>query len=371
MNKKFYIQLDGLRAIAVLLVLVSHWIWIPFIQRLGLGFWGVNLFFVLSGFLITEILIKQVEAQSSGRQILKNFYIRRALRIFPIYYLVIIAAYALDLDNSREYSFYTFTYSINIYNAFHGTTGLYLSHLWSLCVEEQFYLVWPLLLLVFPSRYYLHVILITIIGAILYRYAFFYFNVPNYDIYNYRMTPSCMDALGLGALLAYLKVYKPERFLKVLSWVWIPWIALVLILILIFIPFGQSELYNQSFQRTLVSICSFYLIGLACLGFKGKWGNLLQNSWMQYFGKISYGIYLYHLIISHFLSVPLEEYLTYNLLPYLPNIFKYNLYTLTAPIYFIITIFTAAFSYLLIEKPILRFKEKFNYKWIPRLNSAS
>ena len=85
MAKEYYNQLDGLRALSVFGVLVSHWIFIDFIQKLGLGFWGVNFFFVLSGFLITEILINQIENKLSYKKLLSQFYIKRALRILPAY----------------------------------------------------------------------------------------------------------------------------------------------------------------------------------------------------------------------------------------------------------------------------------------------
>lgn len=90
-NKQYYGQLDGLRAVAVMLVIISHFIIVPSypgLLFLKFGFWGVNIFFVLSGFLITEILLNDIGTMSAGK-LLKKFYIRRTLRIFPIYYLTL------------------------------------------------------------------------------------------------------------------------------------------------------------------------------------------------------------------------------------------------------------------------------------------
>ncbi len=301
MQKLYYKKLDGLRAIAVLGVMVSHWVHLDFVQRLGLGFWGVNLFFVLSGFLITEILLKQIYRKEQNGAILKKFYIKRTLRIFPIYYVVIIFAFFLNLDNSRNLSVYSFTYTLNIYNSFSGDTGLYLLHIWSLCVEEQFYLLWPLLLLVIKPVYHKKFILSAIGVAILFRFILFIFKIPHYNIYNYRMMLGCMDALGLGALLAYLKLNDTDWVVLFLKKSFIPAISLSMFIAVVFFLKGDS-LISEVFLRFLVSICSFFLIGNSLYHMKNRFGWFLENRIMQYFGKISYGLYLYHLIISSLLS---------------------------------------------------------------------
>lgn len=369
-GKKYYPQLDGLRAVAVLAVFVSHWVPLNIVKKIGFGFWGVNLFFVLSGFLITEILLREIGKNKPAWQLLKSFFYKRILRIFPIYYLVIIFAFVLNLDNSRDFSLYTFTYTLNFYNAFTGNIGLYLSHMWSLCVEEQFYLIWPFLLIFIKPKFHLHLILATILGAILLRYLLYYTEFPNYSIYNYRSMPASMDALGLGGLMAYLKIFKPALLKTILNYSFITIIAMVAYLLIVFTNNQYSTILNETFLRTLVSIFSFFIIANALTGYKNWVGTFLESKWMQFLGRISYGLYLYHLIISTFLISALEAFIKESILPYLPDIFNYNIYILSAPVYFLLTVITATISFYLIEKPFLKLKEKQDFKWIPKLNSA-
>ncbi len=369
MQKLYYNKLDGLRAFAVLGVMISHWVHLDFVKKLGLGFWGVNLFFVLSGFLITEILLKQICRKEHNGEILKKFYIKRTLRIFPIYYLVIFFAFFLNLDNSRNLSVYSFTYTLNIYNSFSGDVGLYLSHIWSLCVEEQFYLLWPLLLLLTKPVHHRKLILSAIVGAILFRFILFIFKIPHYSIYNYRMMPGCMDALGLGALLAYLKLNRTDWVVLFLKKNYIPLLSLSIFITIVFFLDGDS-LITEVFLRFLVSVCSFFLVGTSLYHMKNRFGSLLENRIIQFFGKISYGLYLYHLIISSLLSDWFSSYWD-SVRTFVPGILGYNSYIVSFPLYLSITILSASLSYYIIERPFLRVKEKLENKWTQKSNLLS
>jgi len=142
-TEKRYVQLDGLRAFAVALVIISHWLPASyFINYLPNGEIGVDLFFVLSGFLISEILIKAKDKMSvgqlSGISIYRSFVFRRALRIFPIYYLslAILRVLPTPLQFKQNFFYYvTYTTNIYFYQIRHWNFG---SHLWTLAVEEQF-----------------------------------------------------------------------------------------------------------------------------------------------------------------------------------------------------------------------------------------
>ncbi len=369
MQKLYYNKLDGLRALAILGVMISHWVHLDFVKKLGLGFWGVNLFFVLSGFLITEILLKQIYRKEKNGEILKKFYIKRTLRIFPIYYLVIFFAFFLNLDNSRLLSVYSFTYTLNFYNSFSGDTGLYLSHIWSLCVEEQFYLIWPLLLLLINPDHHKKLILSAIGVALLFRFILLFLKIPHYNIYNYRMMPGCMDALGLGALLAYLKLNHTDRVESFLKKSFIPVISVIIFMTIVFF-FKGGGLLSEVFLRFLVSICSFFLIGNSLFHMKKRFGKLLENGIIQYFGKISYGLYLYHLIISSLLGNWFSSYWE-SIQTSLPGILKYNSYLVSFPLYLSITIIIASLSYYIIERPFLHIKEKLENKWAQRSISLS
>ena len=146
-------QLDGIRAIAVLLVIVSHWFPGGFASRYVLGSIGVDIFFVLSGFLITRILIAErlkfsaAPSTYSRLKSIKNFMVRRSLRIFPIYYLLLIllvlCANQFPNPVAQDWKWYFFYLQNILFYINQGWPGGKLSHLWSLAVEEQFYLFWP------------------------------------------------------------------------------------------------------------------------------------------------------------------------------------------------------------------------------------
>src|SRR6266568_5411553 len=136
--------LDGLRAVAVFTVIVYH-----FGINAVPGDLGVSAFFVLSGFLITWLLLK--EHAASGTVSLRRFYTRRVLRIFPAYYAFLALSFAIDHLRGQAWGpslgFSSVFYLVNYYNAFNGHPTTSISHAWSLGIEEQFYLLWPLLLL--------------------------------------------------------------------------------------------------------------------------------------------------------------------------------------------------------------------------------
>src|SRR4029078_7222796 len=152
--------LDGLRALAVLLVVVCHQ------YVLSLGWVGVQIFFVLSGYLIPGLLVRDRE-QPLGSY-LRDFYGRRALRIFPLYYavlavLLLASVSGIQLSGVREALPFAATYTYNFWYAAHGTVSYLLTHFWSLCVEEQFYLFWPFVVYLCPPRYIRHLLMALIL----------------------------------------------------------------------------------------------------------------------------------------------------------------------------------------------------------------
>ncbi len=151
-------QFDSIRAIAVILVIIHHW----FETNKVLNFFpngalGVNMFFVLSGFLITGILLKakkQVEAETTTRgTAFKNFYIRRTLRIFPIYYLLLFVLWLMHDPAIAKDGVYYFTYTANYLFFSQQFFPARVAHLWSLAVEEQFYLIWPWLIILINRKW--------------------------------------------------------------------------------------------------------------------------------------------------------------------------------------------------------------------------
>ncbi|HTN46478.1 MAG TPA: acyltransferase [Flavipsychrobacter sp.] len=357
---EYYKELDGLRGIAVVLAAFTHWLFFPFFLKLGLGVWALNLFFVISGFLITEILLRQIYRKDSSKKILKNFYIKRILRIFPIYYLVVFLAYFFDIDHGRDIFWYLFTYTLNIYNVVTGDIGHAYPHLWSLCVEEQFYLLWPLLLLVVKVRHHKQLIIAVISLAVLYRFFNVILDVKNYGEANYKLMPSCMDALGLGALFAYLKRNNIDALKKILQKKYVPIICAMVCFAIVFSPVSNI-VFQETFKRLLMSVCSFYIIGMCIFYNQNAFCTFLKTQVIQYLGKISYGIYLYHLIISTVLKYWLGDAIR-SLFPH-SAFLQYNTFVLEAPIYFLLTVSAATLSYYLIEINFLKLKAKAENRW--------
>ena len=161
----YMVQLDSLRALAVFCVMVEHYIpdgisnsflssWKPAFP-LGWGS-GVSLFFVLSGFLISGILLRCRDSIGSTKQstrfTLQRFYIRRFIRIIPIYYLALIVA-AILFKKVRSDFFWHLTYTTNIMVFVQDSYDRYATHFWSLAMEEQFYLIWPFVMLFLPNKH--------------------------------------------------------------------------------------------------------------------------------------------------------------------------------------------------------------------------
>lgn len=355
---KYIKQLDSLRAIAVVLVIISHWIPANYmINRIPNGAIGVDMFFVLSGFLITRILFnsrnKAELLHTPTSKLVKNFYIRRTLRIFPIYYLVIFLLLIFHQStgtNIQSAFLYFATYTSNFYfYRIQGWEGM-LSHLWSLAVEEQFYLIWPWIILFLNKKYFLPVILcfigIGIVSQIIMS------DVPISTV----LTFTCFDAFGLGALLSWQLTFKPhtlKRFYAGLS------IGTVLILALYI--FGIT--HNQwAFIpiRTAVSVGALWLITyiIVSLGTgKLRFKFIFNNSVLIFLGKISYGLYLYHNIIPEALN---SKIINVYINPLLPDILykKYwgELFLVENAI---LLVLISWLSYKYIEKPFLNLKKHF------------
>src|SRR5258708_7747412 len=159
-------QLDSIRAFAILVVLIHHFLPVDKIiptDFITLGLIGVRLFFVLSGFLITGILLR---ARGEERA-LRQFYYRRVLRIFPIYYLTLIIIFVVS-PYLRSEGAWLAAYATNYITPFKSLEPA--GHFWTLAVEEQFYLLWPFLMLLAPARYLLKIIVASIVFAVLFRF---------------------------------------------------------------------------------------------------------------------------------------------------------------------------------------------------------
>ncbi|WP_337042198.1 acyltransferase family protein [Emticicia sp. 17c] len=354
-------QLDGIRFIAVSLVLIDHWS--EETIKLPLGFLGVCLFFVLSGFLITRILMNAKQKddllERSHGFSLKQFYIRRTIRIFPIYYLSIFVLYVLNVPPVRDKIIWCLTYSTNIYIAIHESWLGVIDHLWSLAVEEQFYLFFPFVVFFIPARY-LTKILFGFIGlSVLIRLVLYLKGVD--WMASYVLMPTCLDAFGMGGLLAYFFYHKNNKVKAfITNKVWLLVSLLIYIAVVIIskqISTGQN-IITIVFLRFFESVLSVFLVGNAAYSFSGFMQKLLENPISVYLGRISYGLYIYHNFVYNFYhSSPSHP--TVKLLNKLPFIAQHL--PLKMLFLYMLTVLVATVSWYLIEKPINKWKDKFGY----------
>lgn len=283
-------QLDGLRAIAVAAVAYSHWL--PDWQA-GVPFGaGVHLFFVLSGFLITRILL-DVRAAPNPRAAIGRFYVRRALRLFPAFYVILAVAIAADVPLVAQTWPWHATYLSNVFIAGQTTWQGYVSHFWSLAVEEQFYLVWPWLVVWLPEQWLGPGLLATILAgpgaralaATLGLREPFWALVPG----------GSADSLGLGALLAWWR-WRDRPAAPRPAWRALvvgaaaTWVALAIVEARGWALPPVAAIWRQVVQGLVFAA----IVEGAVHGFAGWPGRLLQSRPVVAIGRISYGIYLVH-----------------------------------------------------------------------------
>ena len=343
-SSKYLRQLDGLRALSVAAVAWSHW-WVFSKSLVPWGELGVETFFVISGFLITGILLDN-RSDAARPFILKQFYARRFLRIFPLFYATLIVALIWGANGVSESWYWHAGYLSNIYFYFWGWQGQ-LSHFWSLAVEEQFYLFWPLFMVFLPNRFLLPAILASIAIAPIFEIGMNLF-FPGYsNVSASVLMPSCMDALGMGALLAYgvRKNYPMKRIV----------FALLLIGLTGYVFWGFSSKFAP--VGRLAEDCILgWLVFSATEGFRGPFGWLLECPPLNYLGKISYGLYVFHNFAA---SMTMHMILLFRSPPWLMKL--YDIPSVRILIFAGLTIGLASYSWHRFEKPINDLKRKFPY----------
>jgi len=315
--------LDGLRGLAILLVMAVHFVGdaTPYTveQRLlvkwaSFGILGVDLFFVLSGFLITGLLL-----ESKGRShYFRNFYARRALRIFPLYYLVLALLFLVLpllvtpsplLEQARRHQLWLWTYTSNFFIAATGSWASlsYVTHFWSLAIEEQFYLVWPLVVLTF-SRPALERVCIGVIAlALLLRIALALAGVNEVSIA--VLTPCRFDALCVGGLLAVL-ARRDGGAQRLVSRSGRVAVALAGAILLVSLWCAALKLGLPVLHQVRNTLYALFFGALTLLSLKPTahlvaW--VFQGRLLRFFGKYSYGLYVYHGILSWYFVEVGEE----------------------------------------------------------------
>lgn len=323
-------ELDGIRGLAILMVILYHVgpytvnftgnpILVSVLNSMQIGWLGVDLFFVLSGFLITDILLRTREKPTY----FKNFYIRRILRIFPIYYLVItLLLFFLPwlektrgLQEQSSWMFFIFYQQNWLYILKRPVSG-YLAVMWSLAIEEQFYLVWPAIVRWLDKRKLVIAASAAFVFALCLRLIVsrLPLDLTYAEKINYYSTPARLDGLMIGALIAI--AYQSQ--------IWKIWLARLAwpvfglsILAMTFILTGKSaEPFSKNSLITTWSFSALALLGGALIVLLT---SLSENNWLRiifrnrilaFFGKYSYAMYLIHAPIIFFLN---QQFLNANL----------------------------------------------------------
>lgn len=351
-------QLDGLRFLAVFGVLFYHYsgwlrtLKLPFTVEMGTF---ISFFFVLSSYLITSILLTKKHQRRSTAHTAYNFLARRTLRIFPAYYFYLILLLLLPYagHDVREHPLTYFLYLSNFHTYFGQIWDTLTSHLWTLAVEEQFYIAWLWLILLVKDKY-LPTLLFSIIAAgILFRVSYFILNpaAAEETVPLVILTPACMDSFAFGALLAYQHYYKKTSvplIKKAYPFILLLWIILIL---------AHQRLILLGLDRIFASLGTMILIEGADRGYTNKFGKFLQHKWITGLGKISYGIYLYHLLIPFLFWKVYNQFVS----PSSPLTYALVNPAMSFILYFLLTVIFSKLSWRFLEHPISRLKKYFDY----------
>jgi len=361
--------LDGLRAVAILLVFFLH------ADYVYIGWVGVQLFFVLSGFLITDILLRMKESETA-QDYFKKFYGRRFLRIFPVYYFYIVLMFAITaaliyvgyrtnyMQLFQKQAPYALAYAYNLFNAspaYSGESRL-IGHVWSLSTEEQFYIFWPLLLFLTPKKHLKKLFVAGVLVGPLFRLAvtaLYKFGAASFlyskmGVVIYVLPLSQVDAFALGALITQFKFPKARLQFWVLLAL-LPAVglatqyystgALDTVSALGFpfpLQYDLKQVWGYSYLNYLFALLIYLVVR------EKMFVRFLDTKFMRYIGKISYGLYIYHYATIWFVmrirDFGLQE-----------SIAK----PLTLVISAIVTFTLAHLSYKYLEKPILDLKDRF------------
>jgi peptidoglycan/LPS O-acetylase OafA/YrhL len=304
---------------------------------------GVDIFFIVSGFLITYLLLS--EKEKTGKVDIVKFYIRRAFRIWPLYFLIILMAPLLSYffyEQSPDY-LYQFLFAGNFDVIQQGTKSVATDHLWSICIEEHFYLFSPLLIAFIPLKKLPQVLLAIIFISIIFR-VYISTTTENYGMVLHNHTLSRMDVLAIGSLFGYLYYYQKIQFDHPLS------VRLIIysIFILIFLNVDYSEcgtFFTAGVKKYFFVVIVCYWAGNFLFNPRAKWAISKPNI-LHRFGKMSYGIYIFNPVLIFLILKLFSEYSYHNYLVFLILVHV----TLIA---------TISLSYRFIELPFLALKEKY------------
>ncbi|SRR5258705_704840 len=367
-EKIFFPNLDGLRFFSFLVVYLSHifhtnydhikeesWYKIVKGRIFYDGDLGVSFFFVLSGFLITYLLVK--EKEFTGNVHISSFYIRRALRIWPLYYFCVFFGFVIfpllktafgQVPNETANPILCSIFLNNFNQVFNGPPDAsVLSVLWSVAIEEQFYLLWPILFYITPPRFYFYIFIIIIIVSIAFRTVYINRQID-------LLTLSVISDMAIGGLGAYLtisnkkflqKLKESNRILNLIPY----------IIVIIFLLYRQ-ELFSTYFLTIIKRVIISFFFAWIILEQNFCKNSLFKISGLKTItklGKYTYGLYCLHtiailVVISILQKMGLNKH-------------SWQIWLLQLPLGLLLSIVISYFSFTYFESFFLKLKDRFAY----------
>ena len=348
LNTSYFPSLDGFRAISVMMVIAFHlylksqYTWY---YHLANGALGVDIFFIISGFLITTLLLK--ERAKNGSINLKNFYIRRVLRIFPAAYVylstIVVVCLVLKYSIDKINMIACFTYLADFSSIGRKHTNWATGHFWSLAVEEQFYLFFPLLLVKNIKAYVWMLLFILVILPVYFvvvgAFASLDFKIL-YFITHFLIKFQGIAIGSMTSLLVFQKIIDLEKvkFNKIIINV----LNIFLLVSIFYLGYEDFFSVKGMLKDEVISIQVATLIIINIFFPKDNFFYyFLNNKVIKFFGVLSYSIYIWHILFTD---------ITYKPFPS----FFYQI-----PINFLCILITATISYYFLEKPFLNLKKRF------------
>lgn len=341
-------SLDGLRALSIATVILGHskWFLPQFLVSsslyrftIGNSRSGVTVFFVISGYLITNLLLRELD--KTGRISLSQFYFRRSMRIFPAFYFylavigVLLWRHILPPMNAKSFiaaATYTWCY-------YPHASGTFLQHSWSLSIEEQFYLFWPVLLLFLHGRGSLVKVSVALIALMPVLRLAFYFRYPELRGLDYYLIYGWLDTMMVGCLLALLS--PDQTFLKWKKRILTSRVALAMALVAFYInpvmiemlPKPYGGFYSEVIAPFTTAACIAGVLLFVVEHPSSLAGRILNFPWIRRIGMLSYSLYLWQQLFV------LSEL---HLLPY----------------GYIFLVIASVTSFVLVEQPLLKLRTK-------------
>jgi peptidoglycan/LPS O-acetylase OafA/YrhL len=332
----YHPKLDGLRALAILAVIFEH-----FVKNESIGGLGTSLFFCLSGYLITDIILGYRE-RMSVKQAALQFYWHRFIRLAPPFYLALTCCLLLGIGGTGRTLLADAFYLAN-FNVFANGSFNESSHFWTLSVEEQFYLIWFPIAIAAPFSRIPAIIFALIASSILFQIYTKFNHIPMSGV----LPISSADVLCSGALLAY--VFRAGgRYIEVMTDVLrplfiFPAAALVVLDHLHLLAWlGAAKIV---IMPVLVSLCMTALVRYSLSNAECRSLNWLSTPILRHIGKISYGLYVYHYFVPQIVD------------KFIPDIHDLILNRYYVGIILIISVLMAELSWIIVEKPMLKLKK--------------